>query len=434
MDTKEKRRDSRRQDTAGRKTGRSGKPKGKRKLFAFGRRRGEPENSRQAQRRAEEARKQAMEQAARQMAEREAQSVPQYEGPLPQEEVYRPEPTLERHSRETRQPAPKRSASPQPKRPAAPKKHRPFGKFAARRAKNAEGRRTVSRPKKNTPAVIYTKPLPFNLNRLLIQLLTVTALVLAFTLGLSIFFEVEQVTVSGANIYSEWAVWEASGIEEGDALLTFNRARAGARIRTELPYVERVRFGIKLPNTVIIDIKELEVTYAVQATDGLWWFITSEGRVVAQTDDGTASNFTKIKGVTIEYPEINSMAVAWEQRVAEDPTQEGETGEPSASGETEEPVVITNADRLAVALEIVRSMEVNDVVGQVALVDVSDLGAITLTYGSRYEVRLGNTDNLDFKIAAMRDAVAQLSDYQRGVLDVTFVIWPDKVVFTPTED
>lgn len=49
-------------------------------------------------------------------------------------------------------------------------------------------------------------------------------------------------------------------------------------------------------------------------------------------------------------------------------------------------------------------------------------------------MRLGNTDNLDLKIAAMRDAVAQLSDYQRGVLDVTFVIWPDKVVFTPSED
>lgn len=435
MDTKDKRRDSRRQNTAGQKArGPAGREK-KRSAFSFGRRREESENSPRAQQRAEEARKQAMDQAARQTAEREARSVAQHGGPLPQEEVYRPEPTRERHSQEIRQTAPRQGTGTQPRPKSAPKKHRPFGKFAARRkAKAADGRGTVSAPKKNAPAVIYTKPLPFNLNRLLIQLLTVTALVLAFTLGLSIFFKVDQITVSGAHIYSEWAVAEASDIQTGDALLTFNRHRAGARIRAELPYVDRVRFGIKLPNTVIIDIKELEVTYAVQATDGMWWFITSEGRVVKQTDDGTASNFTKIKGITIEYPEINSMAVAWEQRVAEDPAQEGGTGEAPASGETEEPVVITNADRLAVALQIVRSMEVNDVVGQVAVVDVSDLGAITLTYGTRYEVRLGNTDNLDFKIAAMRDAVAQLSDYQRGVLDVTFVIWPDKVVFTPSED
>lgn len=433
MDTKQKHRDSRRQRSAGKETRKPAPPEEKRK--ARNRRRPESEDSRQALQRAEEARRQAMDQIDRRNGAQESRTEPRMEAPLPQEEVYRPEPTRERHSQEARQDPSLRTEAPAPKGQAAPKKHRPFGKFAARRqAKAADGKRTVRPPKKNTPAVIYTNPRPFNLNRLLVQLLTVTALVLAFTLGLSIFFKVEMVTVSGANIYSEWAVREASGIKEGDALLTFNRARAGARIRAELPYVDRIRFGIKLPNTVIIDIKEVEVTYAIQATDGLWWFITSEGRVIEQTDDGTASNYTKIEGVTIEYPEINSMAVAWEQRVATDATEPQTTGEAEDGEDTEAPVVITNADRLAVALQIVQAMETNDVVGQVARVDVSDLGAIILTYGTRYEVRLGNTDNLEFKIAAMRDAVAQLSDYQRGVLDVTFTIWPDKVVFTPSED
>ena len=252
---------------------------------------------------------------------------------------------------------------------------------------------------------------------------------LTFTLGLSIFFKVEYVTVSGANVYSEWDIQQASGIEEGDALLSFSRARAGAKIQAALPYVDRVRFGIKLPNTVIIDITEIDVTYAIQATDGLWWFINSDGHVVERTDEGTASKFTKITGVIIDYPEPNTDAVAWEQRVAEpDPTETG------ADGETEHPVTVTNADRLAVALRIVRAMEANDVVGEVAEVDVSDLGAITLAYGTRYEVRVGNTDDLEFKIAAMNEAISKMSDYQRGVLDVTFVIWPDRVVFTPSDE
>lgn len=416
MDTKDKKRNNRRQKKTWWK---SRKPAGKA---------GEGRNSREL---AEEARKQAMGQAA--LLEEEQFLVNAFS--LPEEEIYRPEPTQERFAQDNRYYADSDQEEPRPRKKASPKKRRPFGKFAARRqAKAAEGKLDSKPAKKNTPAVIYTNPRPFNLNRLLIQLLTVTALVLAFTLALSIFFKVELVTVSGANIYNEWRVWEASGIEEGDPLLTFNRHKAGAKIRAELPYVDRVRFGIKLPNTVIIDIKEVEVTYAVQATDGLWWFITSEGRVVEQTDEGTASNYTKIKGVTIEYPEINGTAVAWEQRVATDATSTGETAEAPASGESEAPVAITNADRLAVALDIVRSMEVNDVVGQVAQVDVTDLGSIILNYGARYEVRLGNSDNLDYKIAAMRDAVAQLSDFQRGVLDVTFTIWPDKVVYTPSED
>ena len=378
-----------------------------------------PADGRAAQQRAEEARRRAMDQLPRQM--------PRSEGPLPQEEVYRPTPTQERHSQEPRQMPQEQKAAPHRR---STKKRRPFGRSAARRQTKADGKRKVSAPKKNAPAVIYTKPLPFNLNRLLIQLLTVAALVLTFTLGLSFFFKVEHVTVSGANIYSEWDVMQASGIEEGDALLSFSRARAGAKIQSALPYVDRIRFGIKLPNTVIIDITEIDVTYAIQATDGLWWFITSDGRVVGQTDEGTASRFTKITGVRIEYPEPNTDAVAWEQLVATDPSQSGE----SSTDETDHPVTVTNADRLAVALRIVRAMEDNDVVGEVAKVDVTDLGDIKLAYGTRYEVRVGSTDNLEFKIAAMASAVSQMSDYQRGVLDVTFVIWPDRVVFTPSEE
>lgn len=379
-------------------------------------RRSAPTDDRRAQQRAEEARRQAMNQLPKQ--------APRSEEPLPQEEVYRPTPTQERHSQESRQSGAPRS------RGRSARKHRPFGKTAARRqSKSDDGKRKVSAPKKNAPAVIYTKPTPFNLRRMLIHLLTIAALVLTFTLGLSIFFKVEYVTVSGANIYSEWRVQQASGIEKGDSLFSFSRARAGAKIQAELPYVDNVRFGIKLPNTVIIDITEIGVTYAIQATDGLWWFITSDGRVVERTDEGTASNFTKITGVIIEYPEPNTTAVAWEQLVATDPNQTGE----GATEETDHPVTVTNADRLNVALRIARALEDNDVVGQVAQVNVSDLGAVTMSYGTRYEVRLGNTDNLEFKVAAMKDAVAQMSDYQRGILDVTFVIWPDRVVFTPSE-
>ena len=426
---------ARKQTPARQEQRRSSQNAGKRTAPAQEQRRRDPQAARQAQERAAEAaRQQAMQQAAQQAAYQAQQQAAQQAAPLPEEEVYRPTPTRERHSQDSRR-QPAQSAERAPAKRRASSKRRPFGKSAARQKAKASGaKRSVRPPRKNAPAVIYTQPLPFNLNRLLVQLLTVTALVLAFTTALSIFFKVEVVTVSGADVYSEWAVREASGIEEGDALLTFSRARAGARIRTELPYVDRVRFGIKLPNTVIIDIEELEVAYAIQATDGMWWFITSEGRVVEQTDGGTASNYTKIEGVTIEYPEVNSTAVAWEQRVATDPTETGSETVTSDTSGTTAPVVVTNADRLAAALQIVQALEDSDVVGEVATVNVSDLGAIMLTYGTRYEVKLGNTDNLAYKITCMRDAIAQMSDYQKGVIDVTFSIWTDKVVFTPAED
>ena len=118
--------------------------------------------------------------------------------------------------------------------------------------------------------MIYTQPQAINRNRIVIQLLTVLAVVAALVLGLAVFFKVETITVTGAEVYSAWTVREASGISEGDNLLTFSHARAGAKIKANLPYVNTLRFGIKLPDTVNIIIEEDDVVYAIQDANSQW--------------------------------------------------------------------------------------------------------------------------------------------------------------------
>lgn len=287
-------------------------------------------------------------------------------------------------------------------------------------------RRRVSKPTRPSQPIVYTQPKTFNAHKLMIQLMTVLAVVLALIMGMSIFFKVEVIEVSGANVYTEWAVREASGIEEGDRLLTFSRPRATGKIYAALPYVNHVRFGIKLPNTVIIDIDELNVVYAIEASDGTHYLISAQGKIVEQTNGGSANSYTKIEGVTLADPVVGQQARAAEEIVAEVGTQE--TGE----AESSVPVaMVTNATRLATALTILQSLERNGIVGEAAEVDVSDLDHIGLTYGTRYEVNLGNSERIDYKIAAMRDAISKLADYQTGELDVSFTIREDQVVYTP---
>lgn len=366
--------------------------------------------------------------------------------PAPQEPERRKAPQPEQKRAPARSKAPARPAPQKTPPKAAPK--RSAKKTTARRDKAPRVRsagafqekRRVRAPKRNAPAVVYTQPTPFNVNRLLIQLLTVAAVVLALTLSLSLFFKVEVITVSGAEAYSEWAIREASGIEVGESLLTFSRARAGGRIKMELPYVDKVRFGIKLPNTVIIDIEELDVVYAIQSWDGHWWLMTSDGRILEQTDGGTAGGYTKVEGVKLESPVVNQQAVAHEEpapttstvTVTNPPDPTGEsTGESVPLGTT--PPVVTQADRLEVALEILKALELNDIVGEAASVNVTSLNDIELWYGTRYRVRMGGRENLEYKIECMKEAIAKMSDYQMGILDVSFDQWSDKVGYTPFE-
>ena len=297
-------------------------------------------------------------------------------------------------------------------------------------AKRAQEREALAKRRKNRPAVVYTDPKPFNVTRMLVQLAAVLAVALAVTMGLSVFFKVETVMVYGNEAYSAWTIQEAAGLEGGENLLSFGRTKACGKIKTNLPYVKSVRIGITLPDTVNIYIEEYDVSYAIQTADDTWWLITSGGKVVEQIDGGTAGKYTKIKGFYLDAPEPGMPAKALEMVQLTDT----ESQDPQLATETTAPpVVITGAAQLQAAMQILNALERNDIVGEVASVDVGTLTDIVLWYGTRYQVNLGDTNDIEKKISYMKQAVAQLSEYQIGVLDVSFVTWPDQVGFTPAE-
>lgn len=304
-----------------------------------------------------------------------------------------------------------------------------------RRAADAEKRRRKQNVF-NTPAVIYTQPASFNRDRLIVQLITVLAVVAAFMIGLSVFFKVKVITVSGTSVYSPYSIQEASGITEGDNLLTFSRARAASQIRAKLPYVKSVRIGIKLPDTVNIEIKEDSVVYAIQDDTGIWWLMNSDGKITEMANNSTASNYTQIVGVTLTDPAVGQIGVATERSAAPLESTEGmDTTAEETTLPTVASTVVTGAEKLDVVLQILVAMEDNDIVGSIASIDVTYLDDIVLWYGTQYQVNLGDgTDTvhtLNYKIACMYDAILQMADYTTGILDVSFTIRENQVVLTP---
>ena len=333
-----------------------------------------------------------------------------------------------------KKPAARTKAAPKPDPDDISSKKRVYGKTKPKKKSavaafgdNLKKKHTAKKQKKAgqnkqpTPAVIYTQPQAFNRNRLLVQLVTVFAVVAALILGLSVFFKVETIEVSGAEVYSEWTIREASGLKEGDNLLTFSHARSAALIKANLPYVDTVRFGIKLPDTVNIIVKEDDVVYAIKDQNGQWWLMNSEGRIVEMGDNAKASDHTQVLGVVLENPVVDERAVAMEMVSAETVPE----------GQTVPLVTTTGAQRLTAALQILKALEENDIVGEAASVDVTRIEDIILWYGSRYQVNLGDSARLDYKIACMNDVILQMSDYQSGILDISFTIWPTQVGYTP---
>lgn len=308
---------------------------------------------------------------------------------------------------------------------------------------NERKRRQRPQGQQSGTQVVYTQPKVFNRRRFFIRLVTVFAVVLALVFGLSIFFKVDEmkvankgqqsqqqsqeqqsvegVNVSGNTLYSANQIMEASGIQKGDYLLSLSKAKISSRIMQKLPFIKSVRIEFTLPGTVSIEVEELAVTYAIEATDETWWLVDCNGKVIEKINAGDASTHTKILGIKLNNPKVANKAVAQEP-----------TPQTDDQGQVI-PVTVKGSERLAMALRILQELEKNNILGEAASVDVTNMGSLEIWYAKQYQIKLGNSDDLEKKVQMIKGAIDQMGDYRSGVLDVTFEIRPGEVVYTPFE-
>ena len=306
----------------------------------------------------------------------------------------------------------------------------------------AQGNRPVRKERKLRDSdVVYTPPKPFKRGRFLLHLTTVIAIVLAVVMGMSIFFKVETVKVSGCSKYTPWDVAEASGVEVGSNLMGISRAQISGNIISNLPYVDTVRVGIILPDTVNIEITELDVVYSIQDAAGNWWLMNADGRIVEGIDTVSAKSYTQVLGVRLESPAVGQQAVAQEEERTTIPLVDPETETGAAEEPTQEETIdettptiaigITGAERLNTVMTVLKELSSNSITGQIDSVDVTTLNAVELWYDGSFQINLGDTSRLEYKIGALKATVDRMETYESGQLDISFTNWPDKVGYTP---
>ena len=142
------------------------------------------------------------------------------------------------------------------------------------------------------------------------------------------------------------------------------------------------------------------------------------------TNAAEAERYTKLSGVTLTDPQIGEMALATEL-VPDSTDPDAETV----------PVTVTGAERLRALISVMGHLESNSIIGQISEIDADNLNDLQLWYGDRFQVLLGDTKDLGYKISAMKAAVDQMSQYQSGILDVSFTVdtgdGEPKVIHTP---
>ena len=128
----------------------------------------------------------------------------------------------------------------------------------------------------------------------------------ALIFGMSVFFRVTTIVVTGAVNYEEAEIIGASGIEPGDNLIFIDRSGAASRIRSKLPYIESVAVRRVLPNTVNIEILESRAL-AYLAVDGELWAIDRSCKALAKTTSAQVEGLIHVTGIEATKPSVGEI-------------------------------------------------------------------------------------------------------------------------------
>ena len=247
-------------------------------------------------------------------------------------------------------------------------------------------RRARQRTKKRISPVVWKR------------ILIMAAIAAAFVLSMVIFFRVRDIQVVGGTYYTADEITAACGVAKGDNLLSISRAKVSGNILAELPYVRSVQVTRRLPDTLELTVTEYEVTYAVRDTAEGWWLVTSDGKVTEAIDAKEAKSHIQISGFAIISPVVGQQL-----------TIAAEAGQEVAS-----------QGQLDGMTSLLQELEAADLTKQVVSVEIPASYELAFWYGDQYYVKLGNKDNLSYKLEYLKEVLKNLDDYQSGTIDLSF--------------
>lgn len=224
------------------------------------------------------------------------------------------------------------------------------------------------------------------------SLLCFVFLCAGIALVLTMFFDINTITVSGESAYSAEQIIEASGIKTGDNLIFISKQKANELITTKLPYIGSAEFKRRLPSKLEIIVKKADPVYAA-AKDGYYILLDENGKVLE---------------TGLEYIGENLILLKTEEIVS------AETGK----------IITLNNEKALGKLKEVREACIECGLSDITAVDLSNIYNIKLEYQGRITLVLGETNSgnltkkLDLGKAAIETQNKENSAY-RGTINLT---------------
>ena len=225
----------------------------------------------------------------------------------------------------------------------------------------------------------------------LYKLLSILIICTAIIVALTLFFRVDTIVVSGQERYTSQEIQDATGIAQGDNLFLLNKYDVAQNIVKALPYVEEIRISRKLPDTLLIEVRECGTPLAL-VQDGSAWLISPGGKIVEQKSAAEVGDSGIIDGCKLLAPSVGTpLALATEY-----------------------------ADQQTSLLELLAALEDAGMLKQVDAIHLDDAGKVIMDYAGRFTVEMPYNADYAMKLKALRLSLesGKIQDNMTGTFDL----------------
>lgn len=226
----------------------------------------------------------------------------------------------------------------------------------------------------------------------LYKLLSTLAICAVIIVAMTLFFRVDNVVVTGQQRYTAEEVAAATGVEMGDNLYLMDKNLVAAGILEQLPYIEELRISRKLPDTLMVEVRECGRPLSV-VQEGSAWLISPRGKIVEQTSLKAAENYAQIDGCELLTPAVGTKIVL----ASEYATQQSSL------------------------LALLSALEEADELERVDAIHMGDISMLTMDYIGRFTVQMPYEADYGRKLRALRQIIddsGAIQDNMTGTFDM----------------
>ena len=204
-------------------------------------------------------------------------------------------------------------------------------------------------------------------------------------------FTLKNIKVVGDCPYSEEEMMTGMGLEKGMGIYDKTQKEIWEEVKYNLPFIDEIKISRRWPHTIVAKVQKATPTFYISISDDLY-ILSQSLRVLSKTRSA-------------EDIELNSLIYLKLDNVFS--CVEGEYLEISEE----------NSKSLTQLVDI---LTLYGEFSNITVIDISDRFNMTLQYNSIYEVKLGDTKNLDVKIRFMQKILEKIaSSGVNGIIDVS---------------